>query len=380
MKTETVRVLDEYAWNSDIFRETFKQLDPTGIKILSTMAEIGPRNLRAVSRVTGIPFTTVCSRINRIESKSKRVVNLVPDVSKLGMTRLLVLVTAKPGLEDIVSEALEIPNYWRAVERCEGPFTHHSIHIVPVKFQRTFEEYMSNMYAKNLLRSYRIIETGPSHSIFADFSSYDPALKEWEFTWDEWLLDVATAVPTEGITDPQRRSIGARKIDFEIIRELELNGRARFREIAGKLKTSAQTVKYHYDKLLAPSGALRFHFDVAPYPVDIAAHHEFMLEFSDGASMNRFFSVSKKLFFIDQIAKRLRRNVLLVRTRMINSQVENMFTFFSEMTNAGLLTSYSAVRLRMENRIHQTISDELFDDEEGWKWDVYNNLLALNKL
>ena len=65
---------------------------------------------------------------------------------------------------------------------------------------------------------------------------------------------------------------------------------------------------------------------------------------------------------------------------MINSQVEKMFAFFSELVNVGVLTSYSAVRLNMNSRLQQTISFELFDDVEGWKWDVYNVLLELNRL
>jgi hypothetical protein len=105
-----------------------------------------------------------------------------------------------------------------------------------------------------------------------------------------------------------------------------------------------------------------------------------MLEFADSSSMNRFFSVAKKLFFIDHLSKALRKNALLVRTRIIDSQVENMFTFFSEMVNAGQLISYSAVRLNLNSRLHQTISYELFDDEAGWRWDVYGLLLELNKL
>jgi len=34
----------------------------------------------------------------------------------------------------------------------------------------------------------------------------------------------------------------------------------------------------------------------------------------------------------------------------------------------------------MNRRLQQTISCELFDDAEGWRWDVYNVLLELNKL
>jgi hypothetical protein len=50
------------------------------------------------------------------------------------------------------------------------------------------------------------------------------------------------------------------------------------------------------------------------------------------------------------------------------------------MVNVGLLKSYSAVRLNLNSRLHQTISCELFDDTEGWKWDVYDVLLELNRL
>jgi DNA-binding Lrp family transcriptional regulator len=154
-----------------------------------------------------------------------------------------------------------------------------------------------------------------------------------------------------------------------------------FTEIAEKINASAQTVKYHYDKRLLSTGvAEKFDFLLTPYPLEISACHECMLEFVDAASMNRFFSVAKKLFFIHHLAKARRKNTLLVRTRIVHSQVENMFTFFSEMVNAGQLISYSAVRLNLNSRLQQTISYELFDDVSGWRWDVYGLLLELNKL
>ena len=170
------------------------------------------------------------------------------------------------------------------------------------------------------------------------------------------------------------------KVDLEIISELELNGRMNFTDVARRINASPQAVKYHYDRLL-PSGVLgQFHFFVAPYPVELSAYHEFMLEFPDSTTMNRFFSLAKRLFFVDHLSKALHKTTLLVRTRMINSQVENMFAFFSEMVNVGVLTSYSAVRLNMNSRLQQTISCELFDDAGGWKWNVYDVLLELNKL
>jgi DNA-binding Lrp family transcriptional regulator len=378
---ETVRVFKESPWNNKYIREVSKQLDPTNLKILATMAEVGPRNLLEVSRLTGIPFTTIYHRISKIESKSGRVVSLIPNVAKLGMVRLVVLVASKPGLEDIVTQALRIPNYWRTIERCEGAFTHHSIQTVPVKFLKTFKDYISTMYAMNLIKSFRIIQTSDSYSSFPDFSNYNSASGEWTFRWGEWLNDLTMGTPTKTIQDQLGEPISVAKVDLEIISEMELNGRMNFTDVAKRINSSPQAVKYHYDNRLHPSGLLgQFHFDVAPYPVELSAYHEFMLEFPDSTTMNRFFSLAEKLFFVDHVSKALRKTTLIVRTRMINSQVENMFAFFSEMVNVGVLTSYSAVRLNMNSRLQQTISCELFDDAEGWRWNVYDVLLELNRL
>jgi len=381
LKTETVRLFDKSSFTSRSIREVLKQLDPTNVKILSTMAKVGPRNLLEVSRLTGIPFTTVYHRIAQIEAKSIRVVQVLPNVARLGMVRMMVLVAAKPGLEDVVTQALKIPNYWRAVERCEGAFTHHSIQTVPIRFLKEFREYISTMQAMNLIKSYRIIQTGDSHPIFPDFSSYNVGLGDWIFNWDGWLNELRTVSPTETIQDPRGDPIRAEKVDVDIVSYLEEDGRMRFTDIAEKINTSPQTVKYHYDKKLVDGGVVeRFDFLLTPYPVEMSAFHEFMLEFPEATSMNRFFSVAKKLFFIHHLAKALRKNTLLVRTRIVDSQVENLFTFFSEMVNAGQLTTYSAVRLNMNSRSTQTISNELFDPVSGWQWDVYKNLLELNKL
>jgi len=380
LKTETVRIFDEYAFNAQRLREVLKQLDPTNIKILSTMMKVGPRNLLEVSRLTGIPFTTVYHRIAQIESKSRQVANLMPNVARLGITRIMTLVAAKPGLEDLVTEALKIPNYWRTVERCEGAFTHHSIQIIPNKFLKQFREYVSTMRAMNLIKSFRMVQGGDTYPVFPDFSTYKYGSGEWIFEWDAWLNAVKSGVPAETIQDPTGDPVDVEWADLEIISFLEQNGRMRFTDIAEKINTSPQTVKCRYDKLVARGVAGRFDILVVPYPPEMASWHEFMLEFPDAAAMNRFFSLSKRLFFILSMAKALRRNALLVQTMIVGSQVENMFTFLAEMVNAGQLTSYSAVRLNMATGFRQTISSELFDPVNGWQWDVYKNLLELNKL
>jgi len=380
LKTETVRIFDEYAFTGKSIREVLRQLDQTNIRILSTMAKVGPRNLLEVARLTGLPFTTVYHRIAQIESVAEVVAEIVPNVAKLGMVRIVLLVAAKPGLEEVVTRALRIPNYWRVVQRCEGAFTHHSIQIIPMQFLRQFREYISTMRAMNLIKSFRIIQTGDSRQIFPDFSSYNSCEREWVFDWDGWLNAIKSRWPTETIQDSRDRSVDFEKIDLELAAYLQLNGRMSFMEIAKKINASPSAVKYHYDKLTKCGVLDSFDFSVTPYPLEVSAIHEFMLEFADADSMNRFFSVAKKMFWVWHVAKALRKNTLLVRTRVMNSQVEKMFTFFSELVECGRLETYSAVRLNIDSRLAQTVSFELYDNDTGWQWDVYKNLLELNKL
>src|SRR3990170_6586648 len=90
---------------SEKMRRLMKTLDVTNVRIFSAMQEFGPRNLLEVSRRTGIPFTSVYNRVNKLEATSGALVHLNPMLSKLGLVSLTVLTNAKPGYEAEVEQA-----------------------------------------------------------------------------------------------------------------------------------------------------------------------------------------------------------------------------------------------------------------------------------
>jgi DNA-binding Lrp family transcriptional regulator len=95
LSTDTVRLEEQYAADE---QRILKDLDSMNIKIFSAMWKLGPRNLLEVSRHTGIPFTSVYHRIERLESKAEGpLAHIIPKVSKLGMMRVVVPVL-KGGL------------------------------------------------------------------------------------------------------------------------------------------------------------------------------------------------------------------------------------------------------------------------------------------
>ncbi len=349
--------------------EIEKQLDKTNIKILTAMWKYGPRNLLEISRRTEIPFTSVYHRVAKLEAKSGRIVYLLPETSKLGLVRIVVLVASKPGLEDTVKTALKIPKFWRVINKCEGTFTYLSSHAAPVGMLNDFKEYMQTLEDVGLITQFRLILTGDSVPTFPNFEYYNADLMQWTFPWGTWLAQINDCKPELEIRDPPDYTNLADEKDLMIIDQLEENGRKRLSDIgkAPFMNSSLQVVKYHWDERLLPAGLVRcFAFDVYPYPAEVCSYHEVMLEFTSPSTMNKFFSVARDLFFILTLEKVLKSNALLVLTYISNSQLSNMFTFLSELTTHGIISSYSAVRLDFSERNTQSIPSELFTDQKGW--------------
>ncbi len=362
-------------------REVEKQLDPKNIKILSAMAKSGPRNLLEISRRTKIPFTSVYHRVAKLEAETGRIAYLVPRTSRLGMVRVVQLNAAKAGAEDVVTEALKIPNLWRFINRCEGTFTHLSVHTVPVNLLRDFKNYMRRLSELDLVTQLKIIQTGDYVLNPKNFGNYDPNRKEWTFEWAQWGDACKMIKSDRTIEDPDGYPLLADKKDVIIVKELEKNARISFAKLAPLVGITLQGVKYHYDKRLVPSEIIRyFAYDVFPYPVEISAFNELMLEFTNNESMNKFFSILNELFFILGVAKVIRQDTLMARTYIPQSQLGNMFAFFSEMAKSGMLKSYSSVRLDFAERENQTLSYELFDEQRGWVFDAESCLSKLNQL
>ena len=366
-------------WHKEI-REVTKQLDRTNVRILSAMWRYGPRNLLEVSRRTRIPFTSVYHRVGKLEAKSNRIAVLIPHVAGLGLMRVGVFVLAKPGLEEKVTLALKIPNYCRCVNRCEGQFSHFSVQVVPVKFLKQFKQYIKRLLQLGLIAKFSIIPTGEFVPNFSNFDYYNPVNGEWTFQWERWLK-VLNRVPTLTIEDPPSYEVRADKKDILIVRELEKNGRTSFADLAPLLGISLQGVKYHYDKKLVPAGIVKyFGFDLLPFPEELSAQHEILVNFKNAREMNKFYSLVSELFFVRGVAKVLRQDALLVRTYIPQNQISNLFTFLSVMAQEGRVESYSAIRQTFVPRYPEAISYELYDKETGWNFDLKRYMAELSKL
>jgi len=378
LTTDKVRLEEKY-WADE--QKILKHLDSMNIKIFSAMWKLGPRNLLEISRQTGIPFTSVYHRIERLESKSTPLAYVVPKISRLGMMRVVVLVTARLGCEDAVTQALKLPNLWSAVNSCEGTFTHDSVHYVPVQYISEFRTYLSKLAETGLIRRFKVLVTGDYIPNFPDFTYYSTTSHEWTFPWDQWFKQITDMTPTTDMNDPSSYEVMTDKKDILIIKELEKDGRLSFSELAPVVGVSLHGVKYHFDKRLTPTGILQhYQFNVVPFPKEVSAFHEIMLEFHSKLDLDKFASVIPRMFFIIGASKILKRNAILIRTYILNSELAKLHAFFSQLAKAGMLQSYSAIRKDLKSRVVQTVSYELFDDNKGWICDFEKTLRELDQL
>ena len=360
--------------------EVEKQLDPTNIMILRAMWKLGPRNLLKISRRIGAASTSVHERVARLEAKSGRIAFLIPKTREFGLSRVMVLVESRPGSEEVVTAALKIPNLWRSINRCEGVFTHQSIHAVPNEFLNDFKKYVKQFLKLGLVRRYRVFQTTDIIPNFPNFNCYDPKEGDWKFQWPQWMNALKHEAPKQVASDSIRHAVRLDKKDLLIIKELQKNARIPLADMAPQLGMSLPGVKYRFDKM-ARAGLLQpIAFDVYPYPVEVSAYHEVMLEFTTNHTMSSFLSLTPRLFFIIGAAKVLNSKTLIVRTYILESQLRNMFAFFSQMAREGMIESYSSVRLEFAGRETQTISYELFDDEKGWVINMRQCVTKLSEL
>ena len=377
LRTEVVSIAEFYqhVWNLT------RQLDSTMIRILNGIQRLGPRNLLAVARYTRIPFSTVYNRIGKLEAAEGPVSFANSDVSKLGLATVSVLTAASPGSEATVAEALKVPRYWHLLNRCEGGYTHDSLHYVPVKQIKLFQSYLREMVNRGLASKNAVLVTGNDLDNHINYEYYDPKGKRWKYSWDVWLKGIAKQKPTKTIEDPRSYQIKVDRRDLEIFRELQVDGRKTFVDLAKPLGITLQAVKYRFDRRLIREGIVSgFGLNTFPCPPEVAAYYELHCEFPNERTMNKFYSYLDELFFVTRVKKVLKRNSLLLRAVILDSQVLHLFRFLSELSRRRILRSYSTVRIRLDEREIQPIVAELFDDRTGWTNDYRNWVAALRKL
>jgi len=123
-----------------------------------------------------------------------------------------------------------------------------------------------------------------------------------------------------------------------------------------------------------------FVINMVVHPPELSDLYEILLSFEDEEGMNSFFGESEEMFPILRTVKVLGETKLGIRTYSPHNETGQLFGMLSKLARSGLVSDYSAVRIRPETQARQTISAELFEDKVGWKYESGRHLDTLDTI
>ena len=356
-------------------------LDVENIKIISVMKKFGPRNLQHISRKSKVPYPTVYTRVNKLESEGLLHTWIYPNYSKIGMSRAILLVTPAHGRELLVQEALKIPGYWIRVIRCSGECNgYYSIHAIPAEHRQDFEHYAEQLVTTGLVSDYKILWLGEFTSNIPNFEYFDSKKNTWKFNWPSWLKMFADQAPSPKLelVDSQKTSFD--KNDLLILKELNKDARTKLSEFAKLIGITLPTAKYRFDNLVRKGLVNDWVINVLPYPPETSDLIEVRLDFKDESLLVANEKILHLLPFVLDWSRVRASNSITTRVFLQRNEVNNLITLLSALVRRNILERFSMLLLDPMTIECQTFSYEYFADGSGWHYDNREYISTLRKL
>ncbi len=369
---------DEYF---DRIHRIMSVLDEENIKIISAMKKFGPRNLQHISRKSKVPYPTVYTRVNKLETEKLLATWVYPNYSKIGMARAILLITPAHGRELLAREALKIPNYWIRVIRCSGEVNgYYSVHAVPAEHRQDFEHYAEQLVTSGLVSEYKILWLGEFTSNIPNFEYFDTKKKNWKFGWSAWLKMFVDQAPVPKLDQPESQRTSFDRNDLLILKELNKDARTKLSEFAKMIGITLPAAKYRFDNLVRKGLVQDWVVNVLPYPPETSDLIEVRLDFRDEGLLVANEKVLARLPFVLDWSRVRASNSITTRVFLQRNEVNNLLTLLSALVRRSVLERFSLLTLDPMTIECQTFSYEYFTDVSGWHYDNREYISSLRKL
>ena len=356
-------------------------LDEENTRIIRTMKLHGPRNILHIARESKLPYTTVYSRVVKLESMGVLRTWIHPNYSKLGLSLATVYATPFAGKELLAKEALRIPGYWLRFARCIGDCNgYYSQHGIPSSHQRDFELYLEQVRQRGALRSFQLFWLGEPRSTIPSFDYYDMKNKTWRFDWNQWLeLFTKNRVAPRG-KEPSKSEGGFDAKDLIILKELTKNARTTLADMSKLLSMTLPATKYRFDDLAERGFIQDYVIDILPFAPDISQLSELRLDFRNEGALKDAREVLVTLPFVLNVSPVNQLNSISIRIYIPRSEITNLMTLISHLATANTLTGYHYSEIDPTTIQTQTFAYKYYDDKTGWRYDNRAYLGSLDNL
>jgi DNA-binding Lrp family transcriptional regulator len=360
-----------------------KMLDKTNATIIGALSRHDPRNTSLIAKSVGLPNSTVVFRIKKLMKKMDLEVNARVDFNKLGLMRAIVFAETLPGQWNTLWKALENLGCLTYLTKCHGRFYGcYAIFAFPAEYKKKFEEYFAEAKRLQIFSNFFLFWTTNLCEVHPSFDWYDFKKREWIFQWQQWVEEITNASDhlSESLADPQEYPILADEKDLLLLRQLEKNGVATFKELAKVANMSPRSIAYRYYNHLIERNLIVDHMvHFYPYPYQICDVCTFIIEFADEKALAKFTNSLDDKPFILSYAKVLGKNTLITNTYIPKAEFPKFINSLSQLAEMHLVKSFFHLVLTLIPHKRGGVPYEFFKDGT-WKCDIEKSIKRLKEI
>jgi DNA-binding Lrp family transcriptional regulator len=361
------------------------KLDLLDVRIIEGLGKHGPRNISEVAKRLHIPKGTLFFRIKRMSSLFYLRMSANVYHTNLGLKKAVVFAEATPGSEDLLFNCMKLNKFYIYLSRCYGKFEGCvGIYVIPKNQLMKFEQFIREIQKLGVAKNVKHFWSTCFHTVNRTSNWFDAASENWIFPWDEWIREIPNQKEDLPYTlvDPKDFPQKADETDLFILKELEKKATTPLIDIARKLGTSLQNVRYHYKTHVLKEGLLEaFQIAVMPFDRTISDAFFFTFRFNNKENLAKLTRTLLDKPFVYIVGKILDKNTIIAQLYLPRPEFRNFIDSLSQLTRAGFLQSYEYVIQDFGSGkwSRETIPFEFFKDG-SWNYDHHKHLTELRKL
>jgi DNA-binding Lrp family transcriptional regulator len=345
------------------------------VRMLQVLREIGPSNISKAAKIIGMSRKALKLRMKRMWSDPKFFLRIYISVyhTNLGLKKCVVFSEAKPGMESLLFDCLQINEFWLYICRSYGIGEGcTAVYAIPIEHCNEFEDFTHELRRLGIAENVHVYWSTCFQGGRITSEWFDAPQEKWVFRWDDWIKEIQAQTIDLPYTLIESKEYGnyADEIDLKILEKLEEDATRSLSYVAESLGISRQLARYHYQNHVVAKNLLEgYEVFVMRYsdPSYIMAY--FVINFNGYEGFAKFTRSLLNKSFVITMGKVFGENGLIVEVFLPIEEFRKFIDALSAMVRMKLIRNYRYAIQDLRIRCRQTIWPQFF---KGNSW-VYNH-------
>lgn len=355
--------------------------DQIDLAIIEELGKYGPRNISRIAKRLKISESTVRYKIRKLIEKGLLMLSTNVYHTNIGLKKHVVFASLNPKYHKHIFDLMN-SYYFEFLNVVYNKRSYiFGVHLAPPELSDQLSEFLDEMSRLEIIEDYKILYSTCFHNVNLSVAWFDFKNSCWSFSWHNMLDEIEKASTELPFTlkDPKEFPILADELDIYILKELEKDPMIPYIELAEKLNTTPQNIRYHYINHIIRNRLIE-NFDVAFYrfPPESSLFIIAFLDFTNETYLAKVANAMMNRPFSEVYGKILKQHKLLAYLYLPVSEFGSLVRLFNSMVSAGYLKDYEFFfSPAIELGLRFTIPFMYF--KEG-KWQFPNIDLIVNNL